>query len=120
MTIWLNRFRSRKSVRGWTQGSHPMAGSTGWATRCHVNDISSGVKVRIEVGGDAGVVLNNKYSHVIYLIKRYKGQVSQAALCCDDVQMDLVALKVERNGRTAVLSARPVLKLQPVVVFAGR
>ncbi|UHL66224.1 response regulator transcription factor [Paralcaligenes sp. KSB-10] len=33
------------------------------------------------------------------LIKRYKGKVVQAALCCADVRFDLAALSVERAGR---------------------
>jgi len=37
------------------------------------------------------------------LIKRYKGQVAQAVLCCGDVRLDLATLVVERNGRTIKL-----------------
>ena len=33
------------------------------------------------------------------LIKRYKGQVAQAVLCCADIRLDLATLDVERNGR---------------------
>jgi DNA-binding response OmpR family regulator len=33
------------------------------------------------------------------LIKRYRGRVTQATLCCADVRMDLAALSVERAGR---------------------
>lgn len=33
------------------------------------------------------------------LIKRYRGQVAQAALCCADVRFDLQTLAVERGGR---------------------
>lgn len=33
------------------------------------------------------------------LIKRYRGQVTQAALCCADVRFDLQTLTVERRGR---------------------
>lgn len=37
------------------------------------------------------------------LIKRYKGQVAQAVLCCADVRLDLVTLAVERGGRSVKL-----------------
>lgn len=33
------------------------------------------------------------------LVKRYKGQVTQAVLCCADVRLDLSTLAVERAGR---------------------
>ncbi len=33
------------------------------------------------------------------LIKRYKGQVTQATLCCADVRYDLMTLCIERAGR---------------------
>ncbi|WP_341315651.1 response regulator transcription factor [Paraburkholderia sp. IMGN_8] len=37
------------------------------------------------------------------LIKRYKGQVTQASLCCVDVHFDLATLTVERAGRPVKL-----------------
>lgn len=37
------------------------------------------------------------------LVKRYKGQVAQAALCCADVRFDLSTLNVERAGRPVKL-----------------
>ncbi len=37
------------------------------------------------------------------LIKRYKGQVAQAVLCCGGVRLDLATLAVERNGRAIKL-----------------
>jgi DNA-binding response OmpR family regulator len=37
------------------------------------------------------------------LIKRYRGQVTQASLCCVDVRFDLATLTVERAGRPVKL-----------------
>ncbi|WP_429260921.1 response regulator transcription factor [Paraburkholderia sp. GAS334] len=42
-------------------------------------------------------------ARLVALIKRYKGQVTQAALSCADVRFDLATLTVERVGRPVKL-----------------
>lgn len=43
--------------------------------------------------------LNEVGARLGALVKRYRGQVTQAALCCTDLRFDLQTLTVERAGR---------------------